>query len=69
MTDFIPADYSRCAGWPSRCMQGCKYAMLNEAYFCKAYNARRFGQDRVQVEIVPDRRPWWEQEKERRGKA
>ena len=66
MTEFTPADYSRCSGWPSCCLQGCKYAVLTDVYFCCAYNLRRFGQERVQVEIVPDRRPWWEQERGRK---
>lgn len=67
MSDFTPADYSRCAGWPSRCLAGCKYAVLTDIYFCKAYNRRRFGQDRVRVEIVPDRRPWWVRERGRKA--
>ena len=65
-TDFTPADYSACRKYPQGCFS-CRHFMLREAYFCKAYNIRRFGQDRVSVDIVPDRRPWWVQEKGRKA--
>ena len=66
MSDFTPADYSRCRAWPDGCL-GCRWCMPAEAYFCRAYNRRRWDADRVRVEIVPDRRPWWEKERGRKA--
>ncbi len=61
----MSADYTPCKGWHSACFR-CKYAVLEDVYFCRAYNQRHFGQDRVKVELIADRQPWWVRERSRR---
>ena len=69
MADSVnaPADYRKCPAWPHGCL-GCRYCVPQDVYFCRAYNRRHFGQERVQVELIADRSPWWMRERRRRGK-
>ena len=62
---MVTPDYTPCKGWPSTCFS-CRHAVLTDVYFCKAYNLRHFGQERVQVELIADNRPWWVRERSRR---
>lgn len=61
----MSADYTPCKGWPSACFQ-CRHAALTDVYFCRAYNRRHYGQERVRVELIADRQPWWMRERSRR---
>lgn len=61
----MSADYTPCKGYPSACFS-CRHAVLEDVYFCKAYNRRHFGQERVIVGLVADRQPWWMRERRRR---
>ena len=61
----MSADYTPCRGWPHACFS-CRHAALEDVYFCRAYNRRHFGQERVRVELIADRQPWWMREQSRR---
>ena len=51
------------------CVLRCRHFMLDELYFCRAYNMKAFGKPVIEVEVKPkkSKASWWDRQAEARN--